>query len=206
MTTVLVLNGEPPPASQLHQWSARGKVYAADGGALCCLEHGIRPETVIGDFDSLNLSLIPDEWTVIHRPDQNATDFQKALSILPDEPRELVVLGGLGVRLDHTLTNLLIAGPILPQTRLQFAGTEETLIRVTPDTPFEERLPVGETLSLLPLQSVTGVSTTGLKWNLSDQSMGPGGQLGQSNLIQGPVSVRVTSGWIWVWIRTPRTS
>ena len=201
MTSVLVLNGEPPTASQLRDLAEWGLVFAADGGARCCLEHGVRPELVVGDFDSLDLTQLPEDWKVIHRPDQNATDFQKVLSILPGEPDELIVLGGLGARLDHTLTNLLIAGSILPRTRIQFVGATDMLIRVTPETPFEAEFDAEQTLSLLPLQQVEGVTTTGLKWNLSDQTMGPGGQLGQSNWVQGPVSIRVTSGWIWIWMR-----
>jgi len=202
MTTVLVLNGEPPPAALLHYWAGQGNLYAADGGSMCCVEHGVRPLKVVGDFDSLNRDVLPADWELIHRPDQNSTDFQKVLAVLPEVPTELVVLGGLGDRLDHTLTNLLIAGSILPETRIQFVGASETMIRVTPETPLHLDLPIGQTLSLIPLQAVQGVTTSGLKWNLTRKDMGPGGQLGQSNLVEGPVSVSVESDWVWVWVKT----
>ena len=56
------------------------KVVAADGGAKTALVHGVMPEAVIGDFDSLDPSVrdvIPLD-RLHHIMDQDTTDFEKA--------------------------------------------------------------------------------------------------------------------------------
>ena len=201
MTLIVVLNGEPPSASLLKKWVAQGPLYVADGGSASCLNAGITPRIVVGDFDSMDPESFPSHWERMSLPDQNASDFQKVLSVLPPHPSELVILGGLGRRLDHTLTNLLIAGSVEPGCRLRFIGEREVLIRVTPETPYESDSVAGETVSLLPLQDVGGVTTSGLRWNLNDRNMGPGGQLGQSNETLGAFRVSVRHKWLWVWRR-----
>ncbi|HJR93749.1 MAG TPA: hypothetical protein VJ938_15015, partial [Acidimicrobiia bacterium] len=54
----------------------------------------------------------------------------------------------------------------------------------------------GTILTLLAIDGpVTGVTTTGLRWNLTDATLVPGSTLGVSNLFTAPVAnIRLTSG------------
>ena len=200
MKAVLVLNGEPPALSRLRSLASRYPVYAADGGAQVCLQAGIRPEWVVGDFDSQGKKDLPGEWELCEYPEQDRTDFEKLLSTLPDEICELQVLGGLGRRLDHLITNLLIVCQLPEDLKVIFEAEGQGLYRVTPGCRFDQSVKTGTTLSLLPLQEVAGVSTSGLKWNLENQRMGPGLQLGQSNEVVGEVTIRIGSGNVFVWV------
>jgi thiamine pyrophosphokinase len=164
------------------------------------VEAGVRPQTVVGDFDSQNPDDLPADWSVVREEDQNSTDFEKALSVVPDATRELVILGGLGRRLDHTLTNLLIATEIDPSIRIHFSDTQADLFRITPDTPWEGHPPTGSCISLIPLQEAAGAQTAGLQWNLNGCTMGSSTQLGQSNRVEGPVRISITSGTLWLWL------
>lgn len=199
MRAVLVLNGEPPSLSRLRQLAESHPVYAADGGAAVCLAAGVRPEWVAGDFDSHAQATLPADWTVLEFPEQDRTDFQKLLASLPPEIDNLLVLGGLGRRLDHLISNLLIATEIAAHKSVCFFCDNQKLQRVTPACAFRETLPVGSTLSLLPLSEVGGVCTRGLKWNLQHADMGAGIQLGQSNQVTGAVEIRVGQGTLFVW-------
>ncbi|WFB35910.1 thiamine diphosphokinase [Kiritimatiellota bacterium B12222] len=203
MKAILVLNGAPPAFDRIRELAKDAPVFAADGGAAVCFQAGVRPEWVAGDFDSQELSLLPDSWELKRFPEQDRTDFQKVLGALPEDITELVILGGLGRRLDHMLTNLLIAMEIPAEMKLDFEGEGCLLTRVTSRVGFHAELPVGSSLSLLPLSKVEGVSTQGLKWNLDHCDMGPGLQLGQSNEVEGEVNIALQKGCLFVWVGTP---
>lgn len=201
MKAVLVLNGEPPALSRLKNLASRYDVYVADGGAKVCRAAGIRPKWVVGDFDSQSPEELPEDWEVLKFPEQDRTDFQKLLSTLPETVREIMILGGLGRRLDHLLTNLLIASKVDGDKELVFESGREKLIRVTPACPFRRPMSPGSTLSIIPLEKVEAVRTSGLKWNLKDQAMGPGGQLGQSNQVEDAfVEIVTGAGTLFVWL------
>lgn len=202
MRAVLVLNGEPPSPDRLRELAETCPVYAADGGARICLDAGIRPEWVAGDLDSLHDMTLPEDWTVKPFPEQDRSDFQKVLATLPKKVEEVLILGGLGRRLDHTFSNLLIAAEQCDTLRMAFEGENERMIRITPDCPFAGDPGAEATVSLLPLGFVEGVTTKGLKWELTSARMGPGVQLGQSNLaVTDRVTVTVARGTLFLWMR-----
>jgi len=201
MKAVLVLNGDPPSLSRLKELGREYPVFAADGGATVCMAAGVKPQWVAGDLDSLQLKSLPEGWQILHFPEQDRTDFQKVLGHLPKKFDEYLILGGLGRRTDHFLSNLLIVMALADPIRVIFEGEGQEIHRVTPATPFEKELVIGGKLSLIPLNRSGGVKTCGLKWNLSDTDMGPGLQLGQSNLIEeSSVKIEVSQGCLFVWI------
>ena len=51
----IFLHGNPPKKSRVKQFLTKNmSVLCADGGTLYALELGLKPDLVIGDFDSLN--------------------------------------------------------------------------------------------------------------------------------------------------------
>ena len=201
MKAVLVLNGEPPSLTRLQQLGQQFPIYAADGGASVCMVAGVRPEWVAGDFDSQRLDTLPEDWQVYVVPEQDRTDFQKVLGKLPEEVDDLLILGALGRRTDHLLSNLLIAMTLPDAFKVTFEGEGQLLYRITPSCPLEENLRVGGILSLLPLSRIQRVNTSGLKWELSNAEMGPGIQLGQSNQVEkSTVRIEVGEGSLFVWV------
>lgn len=199
MKAVLVLNGAPPPAERLQELAQIHPIYAADGGAVHCLSAGVRPEWVAGDLDSVSSAPLPEDWDLHHHPEQTRTDFQKVMADLPSDVQDILVLGGLGGRVDHQLTNLLLAAGFPSALSISFEHGQEVLVRVTPQQAYRKELPIGATLSLLPLTEAFGVTTSGLRWNLKDATMKAGGQLGQSNEVTGPVTCTVAQGSLFVW-------
>lgn len=203
MKAVVILNGEPPRVARLHELAANYPVFAADGGTEVCVRAGVKPEWVAGDFDSFPLEKVPEDWERKVFPEQDRTDFQKVLDSLPEVVDSILILGGLGRRIDHALTNLLIASSLPDTLQVCFEKENERVVRITDPCPLEIELPIGLTLSLLPLGEVHDVHTAGLKWNLAGQTMGPGHQLGQSNQVEGPVNVRAGQGSLYAWWAHP---
>jgi thiamine pyrophosphokinase len=164
-------------------------VVAADGGADAALAHGVTPEAVIGDFDSLSeaarATLPPAS---LHRFDeQDSTDFDKCLRSI-SAPVVLGV-GFSGNRFDHQLAayNVLVRRPA---QRCVLLGAEEIAFLAPPSLSLD--LAPGCPVSLFPMGAVEGVSD-GLRWPIAGLSFAPDGRIGTSNAALGPISLAFTA-------------
>lgn len=88
-------------------------ILAADRGLEFCSRHGIRPDLILGDFDSIDpevLEACRQEGKIPIRrfqPEKDATDTAIALeAALELGAEEVCFLGATGTRLDHTLSNI----------------------------------------------------------------------------------------------------
>ena len=61
-------------------FSKKKLCIAIDGGYNYCIDSGFIPDVVIGDFDSLDYSLINEEIISIHQESQEETDLSKAIN------------------------------------------------------------------------------------------------------------------------------
>lgn len=157
-------------------------IVAADSGALPVLEAGVIPDAVMGDFDSLSediiLSLPADRMH--HTPDQNYTDFDKALRLI--EAPCVIAAGFTGGRMDHQMAALHTLVTRADRACVLLSQTE-----IVVHCPPRLALPTkaGETVSLFPLLAVTGRSD-GLEWPLQGHSFAPDQFIGTSNRALGP--------------------
>ncbi len=198
MQVMIILSGNPPSSELINQISATTDfIIAADGGARTLPLSGIEPNLVVGDFDSVRPESLPSHWKVKLETDQFTTDFEKALTNLPTrDPDSIVILGGLGGRIDHELTNLLIASRIPSVIPVKFIADDCSIYRIT--TVFQHKFPVGDTVSLIPWNQATNIRTRGLKWELQGQNMNAASQLGQSNeVVNSLVQIEISTGIIY---------
>jgi len=187
--TLLVLGGSPP-SDELLSWryEEADHAVAVDSGFLAFRHAGLDPEVLIGDMDSCGSDKTWGEENtalrVIKSADQDTTDFEKALEWVRKETEtaELIILGGLGGRSDHLLSNLLIACSHDPAVEITFDDEREWIRRVTRETPLRLVGRNNAKVSLLPLTPCSKVSTTGLKWDLEDVSLAYDKGMSQSNL------------------------
>lgn len=89
------------------------RIIAADRGLEFCHVHGIVPQAIVGDFDSMPSGLLEEyinrpEVTVRRlRPQKDDSDTQSAFHMAMEMgAKEIGILGGTGSRLDHVLANL----------------------------------------------------------------------------------------------------
>ena len=101
-------------------------VIAADSGLLNASALGFTPDILVGDFDSLGRENIPRDVEVVDLPAQkDFTDTQAACQIALDNgARELIFVGGLDGRLDHTLSNMAILRSLF-EKRIRAEITDE---------------------------------------------------------------------------------
>lgn len=171
---VLVANGPLEWKNALQKICADAtNLFAADGGANHLARIGVRPSFVIGDFDSIRPSV--REWigesSLVHRPNQDRTDLDKALSYVFEE-REfttLIVLGALGGRIDHEFANLALLGARSLGMNLIFKDSMSTLIAASGKI----NLPAqpGETWSFWTLDRSVVVTITGVRWPVEQMSL-----------------------------------
>ncbi len=88
-------------------------IIAADSGYKNAKLMGVKPTVLLGDFDSLpreELAEAADGAEVITVPaEKDFTDTQLAVkTALEKGANEIIIIGGLDGRLDHTLSNLAI--------------------------------------------------------------------------------------------------
>jgi len=205
MKILIFLGGEKPSVNLARQAAQRSEwIIAADSGYNAISETGLIPDIVTGDFDSIGEIPQSGDFKVIRAPEQDATDFQKALRHVPPEAEYVEILGGTGLRSDHFLTNLLIAAGMPLNLRVVFHDNTQSIYRITPHHPLQLRLIPGTIISLIPFVDCHGVSTSGCHWNLNDARMGPSGVLGQSNRSdKEEVAMEVKGGILYAVVNHP---
>lgn len=206
--TVIVVTGGAPPNRDLPSLvPADAFVIAADSGADTALALGLTVDALVGDLDSvsagaLDAAVASGASVERHEPDKDATDLELALHIaLGHHPGTIVVLGGLGGRVDHELANVrLLAAAAGGGVDVVLRSGRSTMHFVGPGRRACLRGSVGEVVSILPAAGGTGgVTTAGLRWPLDDAALPDGTTLGVSNELVAPeAEVACTSGVLLV--------
>jgi thiamine pyrophosphokinase len=168
-------------------------VIAADGGARHCLRLGITPQAVIGDFDSLTPQETADleargARLLRYPADKDETDLELALDYaLRHGAREITLYALLGGRWDMSFANLLLlAAPRYAGLRLRVCAGETAVRLLRGGETLTLRGQPGETVSLVPLSDLHGLTYRGLKWPLQNADLPFGTPRGVSNLLLGP--------------------
>ena len=176
-------------------------VIAADGGVAEAFRLGLAVDVLVGDMDSASADdierVVSGGGSVErHDPDKDATDLDLAIDrAVRDGASRVVVLGGDGGRLDHLFGNLtLLAAPRWDSVEIDavFGNALVHVVRAERGLAGE----VGEVVSLFALGGpAIGVTTTGLRWPLTDATLEAGSSLGVSNVFaETQVTVRVAGG------------
>ncbi|MDB5542565.1 MAG: Thiamine diphosphokinase [Devosia sp.] len=168
-------------------YASGGHVVGADGGADQIVEAGLKPELIIGDFDSLKN---PHAWLgktrLMQIAEQETTDFEKAL--YSTRAPVTVAMGMTGRRFDHTLAALDAVTRYAARRRIVLVDEEDVAVALADAFAFEvER---GDRVSIHPLAPVTFWRSEGLKYPLDAVKLAPGVRTGTSNeALAGPFTV-----------------
>ena len=113
MRALIYTGGAIDPARITEHPKSGDLLIAADSGYENAVKLGASPTVLLGDFDSLGeekLQKIPNGIEILRVPaEKDRTDTQLAVDVaLVRGAQEIVIIGGLGGRLDHALSNLAI--------------------------------------------------------------------------------------------------
>lgn len=200
---LIVANGESIDSSEISAWQEGASfVIATDGALRKFVPIGVKPDLVIGDLDSVEIAHLEEfGGEVLHLPDQETTDFQKAVSVaLSMSATQIVVVGAEGTRFDHTLSALNYASRFSNRAKFRFPMSASIAHLVSED--WSAPAQVGGHVSILPLPEVKFSSSSGLEWPVGGIAMAIGGRDGISNLAtQSRISLGVESGCATVFLQ-----
>ncbi len=211
MKVLILANGELNKPDVL-----RNRIHAETFDLICAADAGARHadalnvtlNAIIGDMDSLS-DLKPGincHTKLISYPvEKNEIDLELALLYAAEKGADRIVIAGfMGGRMDMTLANiLLLTHTSLNSCRIEIWHEQQTGWVIKPPGADIHGQP-GDTVSLIPVAGrVSGVTNTGFKYPLSNETLMPGKTRGISNQLEKTCAHVEFSEGILMVIHTP---
>lgn len=179
-------------------------LLAADRGMKLCYESGIKPDYVMGDFDSISREVVdfygclPDVQLIEFQPEKDDTDTEIAIrKAIELGSTQVIILGALGGRMDHCIANIHLLKMMLDEgIECHLLDEYNDICLVDADRQLRKEEQYGKYVSFLPFSDeVEGITLQGFKYPLNNFTMKKGTSLGVSNEIQEKVcQVSLTKG------------
>ena len=182
-------------------------VIAVDSGWAHACAAGAQPDVLVGDMDSITDTHLADAQAlgveiVRHPVDKDFTDAELALELAVERGHnEITVVSGGGDRIDHVIGFLNAAAlHAAPGRRIEVVIGRARIAVVSPGSTTVCEVGVEPVVSLVPLGGPAhGVSTRGLRWELTGETLAPLASRGVSNVpLTDTFSVTVDEGRVAV--------
>lgn len=158
-------------------------IFCADGGLLNARAAGLKPDFLIGDWDSGGVPV--DDVPCVTLPvEKDMTDLQAAADKALDMGyRELLLCGCTGGRLDHTASNLVLLEWIASRSgQARIVDSDNEVQFLDSGTLFLDHQVHYHYVSIIPLdRQITGVTLHGMKYPLEQAVLTRGDTLSVSN-------------------------
>ncbi len=182
---------------QLLEWSPL--VIVLDSAIERVLELGIKVDVLLGDFDR---GFNPEYYLekqypleIVHTPNQDKTDLEKAFDYLIEKGHKAVnVIWATGKRADHTITNITNIVAYRNQLKIVIID-DHSKVFLLPNK-YDKWYTANTTLSLIPIGTVSGITTKNLFYPLNNEELTIGYRTGSSNHVtqDGLVSIEHKEG------------
>ncbi|CAD5208817.1 unnamed protein product [Bursaphelenchus xylophilus] len=203
------------PNSWLKVWNSARERLCTDGAANTVMKLAIKgvainPTVIAGDFDSITkeaLQYFNEKCIIKHTPDQDFTDLSKTLTVITEttsytrnQIKTVLILGGQSGRFDHTLSTLNSIICFQRSTKNSTSvysvdSTNLTLIISTKSRISTDKEKITGKCGILPIcQTETRVTTTGFRWNVTDEKFEYGGLISSCNeVVDGTLTIESTA-------------
>ena len=182
-------------------------IIALDGGLAFCAEYDIRPDRIVGDFDSLPekkqelLEQYPQEIIFRLPCEKDDTDTLAALKMAVEQGYEhFTIYGGLGGRLSHTMANIQsllylkeqgLTGELVGAGSRIFLLKDESIVLPAKEKGYISVFAYGK--------KAEGVTLKNLKYEIEDAALTNSFPIGVSNEFVGKeAEISVKSGVVLV--------
>ena len=201
---IIFVGGDSPHSSLSAHLPGDAHVIAADSGWEHAVRMGLTPNDLVGDMDSIHPVHLEQArnlgaCVIEHPRDKDFTDTEIALRRAVEAGCDhITVVSGGGDRFDHLLSMVHAMSDInLPlvayvgTTRIEFVRPSRDLVVAAGPA---------RTISLVPIGGdAIGVTTSGLRWNLEDDTLRSAASRGVSNEpTHESVTVSVAEGTVAV--------
>ncbi|WP_306351192.1 thiamine diphosphokinase [Flavobacterium sp. '19STA2R22 D10 B1'] len=182
---------------QLLEWSPL--VIVLDSAIDRVLNLGIKVDVLLGDFDG---GIDPEQYKelqypleIVYTPDQDKTDLEKAFDYLVERKIPAAnVVWATGKRADHTITNITNIVRFRDVLKIVILDDHSKILQLP--RKFEKWYTASTPISLIPVGTVSGITTHNLKYPLHNESLIIGYRTGSSNEVveDGIVCIEHTEG------------
>ena len=204
---LLFINGDSPRT--IPNLSGYDLVACTDGAFHYLKQHKFplnQLDFISGDFDSHKIEeeIIQQaqnhQFEIIETPDQNKTDFHKALEIIIEKGFENIdVYGGSGGEQDHFLGNLSVAYAFKDKLNLQFFDEYSSYYFIPKKFTISDVK--GKMISLMPFPIAKNIETKGLKWPLHQEDLMLGERIGTRNIAENKdVTIKYKKGDLLIFV------
>ena len=180
-------------------------IICCDGGSKYLFEEGIIPHYIIGDLDSSIPQIIQffETKNVVFKKfnsKKDETDMELCIDFaISLGTNEIIILGAIGTRIDHTLTNInLLMKAEDANVKAVIVDNNNEIQIISNNITITGKK--GDLVSLIPISTyVEGIDTTGLEYPLKNATMTIGKSLGVSNVMTSNLAtVNIKSGYLLV--------
>jgi thiamine pyrophosphokinase len=193
---LIIANGESCSVElmgELLEWSPL--VVVLDSAIHRVLELNIKVDVLLGDFDrDFDAEKIREQQypiEIVHTPDQDKTDLEKAFDYLIRRGFPAVnVVWATGRRADHTITNITNIVRFREQLKIVILDDYSKIFLLPKN--YEKWYPKGTPISLIPIGKVDGIITKNLKYSLDNESLTMGYRTGSSNEVAEDGMIKIT--------------
>jgi thiamine pyrophosphokinase len=179
-------------------------VLSADGGYLNALKFGLTPNVCIGDFDTLKTlktTIDPTCTVLTHPTDKDDTDTMLCVKYaLSKGCDSIYVYGALGGRFDHTMANVQTLEYITNSGAVGYLVDSQNVVTMQGvSSRVYPKLDGFNYYSILAVSGSAVVTSTGLKYPLSNTTLTRDFPLGVSNVIlEAQASLTIHQGLVLV--------
>ena len=176
-------------------------VICADAGYITAKKAQVNIDLVIGDFDSLKTVITDIEIIKLPIEKDDTDTFYATKYAIEKGFKEILLLGCIGGRLDHTYANCSILKYLYDHKVKGTIKDENTEIFYSKEKIFIENKK-GKTLSLFPFGSENcTVTYSGFKYEVENYTINSNAPIGISNIITENKSyIDINSGGVLIMI------
>lgn len=186
-------------------------VICADRGLEAAHKMNLKVDGIVGDFDSLKQKKILECYKQKDNieirsfvPEKDWTDTHLAIDFaLEKNPKEIIILGGSGTRLDHVLGNLnLLMIPVQREvmTYMIDPWNKVCLLQGPIEYSLLKEKRYGKYVSVIPFASTANnVTLEGFKYTLQNEDLTMGNSLGISNeIVEEKAKITMERGYLMI--------
>ncbi len=171
-------------------------IIAADGGYSTLTKLNIKPNLVVGDFDSLGS--VPENENIIKHPvKKDDTDTMLAVKIgLEKGYKTFIIYGAIGGRLDHTIATIQTATYVAENGGIAYIYDDKHTVTAIKNSAIKFPKNTKGYISIFALSGLCkGVTIKGLLYELDNAEISPDFPLGVSNeFLEKESEISVTDG------------
>ena len=163
-------------------------IIASDRGLEILDKFDIKPNYIIGDFDSIDRKIlnkyINTEVEIKElNPEKDYTDTHMAIKLAKElNSKQITIVGGIGTRIDHTIANIHVIKETLNSNAECKIIDQRNEIQLINKKTILEKDKKYKYVPLIPLTTkVEGVTLKGFKYELFNQTLEIGCSIGVSN-------------------------